>query len=429
MLLKFPQRNAPFMEHFFLSSLLSKYIAILFDLVLVKMEVYMRDKNVFQTIQNEKNNLKDIFLISIILALGVNILVSGIIGLLHFDHKDIILVILGVSLVFLAMFVFYYSNLKKLKKQIKYNGFFILRKNPKMIVSVDEYGISKDMNQYLKAIFAENKAVQRIWESDNTLSDPPSKRNHANTPANVTSDISILHELIEYCVLDSLSMNLSSYFDNSGLNKIETHERADVADILLSNRFLKQFSEDMINRDIFSDFPITDKHADEPKTKSKVVRAYLASGAIYSRFEITLPKDSKVTRLDDKIIISTRMFTIEISIKIPGFISLLPSLFERSYLGLNKISDFESYEFYVELSFKFKKRFVFSATNWSYYKWAMIYIDNLDEYLSKEHFFKKINWNTIRTLLICNNTCSTKKASNPEERTEDNASMSTSITL
>lgn len=375
----------------------------------------MRDTNIFQTLQNEKKSLKDIFLISIILALGVNILVSGIIGLLHLDNENVVFVLIGVCLVFIAMFVFYYSNLKTLKRQIKYNGFFILRNDPKMIVSVEEYGISKDMQQYLKAIFAENKAVQRIWESDNSLSEHPRKRNLSNAAADVTSDISILHELIEYCVLDQLSINLSSYFDNSGLNKVETHERADVADILLSNRFLKQFSEDMSNRDIFSDMPVPIEPGDKPKERKKIIRAFLASGAIYNRFEITLPKNSKVTRLDNKIIISTRMFTIEISIIIPCFSTVLPSQFASSYLGLNQFNDFKSYEFYVEMSFKFKKRFMFSAANWAYYKWAMIFIEKLDEYLSKEHFFKRINWDTIRTFLKCDEVLSTKATSNKEE--------------
>lgn len=362
----------------------------------------MSEKNIFLAIKDEKSSLRSIFITSILIALGVNILVNGLVGLLDFQSKFLVLAISGALLVIFALLSYFSTNINKLNKTIKYEGIILLKNDGKEIVSIPSYQVSGDMNCYLKAMFAENKAAQKIWDSDNSLHKLLNLESSAALMNTKTTDVSLLHELIEYCVIEQLSLTLSTYFDNSNLERIDNLDKKDVPDILLNNRFLKQFSEDMSNRELFYDFTSCSNRATITNSESEIVYAFHPSGAIYNCFGLTLPKNSKLTRKNNNITIATRMFEIAIAIDIPGYNSHLPAWFAEYYLGMNPYKDFATYKFITQISLKFKKRFIFSAANWSYYNWAMTYIDRLNICLSEKQFFEDINWRTVRTILVCN---------------------------
>ena len=90
-------------------------------------------------------------------------------------------------------------------------------------------------------------------------------------------------------------MHLSEYFNNSyEKQRVKDFQRNDIPEVLLSNRFLKLFSEDMFNRAIFAcqkDF-VLDDHNDG----GKIVYAETSSGGLYDKFDLILPEKSKITR-------------------------------------------------------------------------------------------------------------------------------------
>ena len=73
-------------------------------------------------------------------------------------------------------------------------------------------------------------------------------------------------------------------------NNVINLDQKSIPDILLENRFLKLFSEDPNNRMSF----VND---DSENDYENVVKSY-QNGAIFRRFQLNLPKGSKVFRLE-----------------------------------------------------------------------------------------------------------------------------------
>jgi len=78
---------------------------------------------------------------------------------------------------------------------------------------------------------------------------------------------------------------------------IQEYGRNSIPDILLQNRFLRLFSEDMDNPEAFVERPSS------ISCDGKVVYAMGKNRAIYSYFSLALPENSKVYRHENEIVI------------------------------------------------------------------------------------------------------------------------------
>lgn len=354
--------------------------------------------DIINSLQQKKENTKQIIITSILIAVGVNSLTTGLVGAFGLDKYAYMLLISGLVLSLGAVAYYLISSVRKLNKKIKFEGFLIYKPKSKELVPIEGYEVSKDMVKYLNAAFVENKALRTLWETDSISNFKfIGRKPGANTTSISSESEALLIELIEYCLVEQLSLHLSAYFNNSDLKQVEEISRNDIPDILLDNRFLKLFSEDMQNRELF----VEDYKKDGTQKFGKVVMAY-NSGAIYNHFDLILPRNSNVKRLNkNRIAIETNMFSISIGILFNGFGTVLPKRFEEHYLGIYNYRDIAEYKFNIELSIKFKVRSLLFSNNWRYYSWADDFIERLNDYLSKERFFEKINWSTIGALLQC----------------------------
>lgn len=59
-----------------------------------------------------------------------------------------------------AVAYYFISSVRKLKKEIKFEGFLIYKPKSKELVPIESYEISEDMVKYLNAAFVENKALK-----------------------------------------------------------------------------------------------------------------------------------------------------------------------------------------------------------------------------------------------------------------------------
>lgn len=69
----------------------------------------------------------------------------------------------------------------------------------------------------------------------------------------------------------------------------------------------------------------------------------------------------------------------------------------------NFLNYYHTYGFDIEVAVKFKFTSLFSKEKEIYYAWIDSFLDELSGYIGKEDFFKRIDWDTVYTMLRCSN--------------------------
>ena len=368
---------------------------------------------VFSTLIENKKDSSSLIMTSVLIAVGVNLLSTGIVELLSFRYKGIILIVLGIVLSLGVIGRIVWRKLGELNQTTKFEGFVIYDEDSRKIIGVPEYEISEDMVRYLNSAFSENKALEKLWSGESIsqfkiVGGKPGKR----AIGIATNSGALFIELLEYCIIEKLSLHLSSFFNNCFEKpKVHKFEKSDIPQVLLNNRFLKLFSEDMINRAIFA---CQGSQIGDDKDIGRIVCAQNSSGGYYHRFDLILPENSKVTRKNkNEIIIETPILTLTLTCLFGGFGTVLRSGFSRYYLGLTNAQrkPLHDYEFNVEVSVKFKVRSLFSKDKEIYYSWIDSFLDKIAVYMGKDDFFERINWDTVFAIIRCTNNMRTTNES------------------
>ncbi len=362
----------------------------------------MKKHKLFSTLLNNQQNALELVLLSVVVALCINLVATSLINILDFPQKDLILLIVGFLVSILIIIQIIYKKLKSLNQSIEIEGFFIFNEKDKSIIKVPEYGISEDMVRYLDFAFSENKALATLWRKDK-LSQIRFKDGKPGKRAVFVLGESgnILIELLEYCIIQKLSVNLSDFFNNK-YDRPNKHElkKTDIPDILLQNRFLKLFSEDMNNREAFVCFDTPQKDGEEV---NGTIVAACSSGALYEKFNLILPNNCNIIRKSkNELVIETPILRMVFSYHFGGFSTVLPSGFHKYYLGIDYSPDLLSdYKFNIDVSIEFKFKSLFSTETQIYYAWIDSFLDSLSSYICENDFFEKINWATAYTIIQC----------------------------
>lgn len=255
------------------------------------------------------------------------------------------------------------------------------------------YEFSEEIHSYIKSAFGENPALKNIWKKEPDISKQKSAQ--------------LVLEAVQYFLLSRLSTHLIDYFAAEEFKKanLKKYERKDIPEILLNNRFLELFSRPMEERPAFMD---DDNHEDSEEPDD-IVYASGLKGAIYDRFELVLPQKSSIRKLENnKIEIETENLKISMVVQFEGFNSQLPMMFEEYYLGINDSNEYSVYQLDIGIDVQMKLKSVFSSVGREYYQWVESYLDIIEEEVSKDAFFERINWENVRVILQCCNLKQTK---------------------
>ena len=108
------------------------------------------------------------------------------------------------------------SKINELNQTTKINGFVIYDEESHKLIGVPEYGISTDMVEYLDCAFAENKALEKLWNNESISQ----FRIVGGKPGEQAIEVAthsgaLFIELLEYCIIHKLSLHLSEFFNNS----------------------------------------------------------------------------------------------------------------------------------------------------------------------------------------------------------------------
>ncbi len=357
-----------------------------------------------------RKNLIEIVVVTILLAFGVNLLAGRVLALTAL--KPLLPILVGAIL---CLGSIAYLSARLFGRHIEsrtYEAFLIYNKKKKEIIPVQRYAFLEGIHQYMVGAFAENPALKTLWEneplSDFSVSDIVKDKHKRPRSAQ------LLSEAVEYFILDELSTHLTDYFNVESFRKenLKEYRREDIPEVLLSNRFLELFSRPMEERSAFVSKTLKKKgyveirRVDEPsediKEQGEIVRAYEPSGAIYDRFDLVLPTRSAVRRPEDnKVEIETKKLKMTISIRFEGFTTVLPRGFERYYLGIRNWQDNAEYKLRIDIQVLMKLGALFSRAGWEYYYWVDSFLDKIEDRVSEDAFFKRLDWESVLTLLQC----------------------------
>jgi hypothetical protein len=368
-------------------------------------------------ILTERNSLTNIIIGTIIASLGINLVSESVLQIFFFGAH--IMLIIGIGAALASVWYFVRIMTAKRTQVRNYSGFFIVDHVKKKVIPVNRYPYSINLSRYLESACAESQdirmALERsIYVPDTTIKIPRENIDEVRTEREeraavkkpmATPDRRLILEATEYFVLRMLSTHLTNYFNDEKFKEenLTKFEREDIPQVLLENRFLNLFSKPMEERVAAASF--------EDRYISKSTQGGSGeSNTDFRHFHLILPNKAKVSRTGENTCeITTKKFTLRVSILYLGADELLPADFEKYYLRLQEYyqrsnpSMVKEKAIEIEIKVFFKNSIFFSTTGLQYYEWLDSYLDKLEEEFSRPYFFKKIGWDSVSTLMDCLN--------------------------
>lgn len=201
------------------------------------------------TLLKNRGALLQILVATVFLAVGVNLLSSAIEGSLSGSSAlwKLSLLLLTISLIVIVK-----QTIPSRHVDREMKGFLIIHSKTKELIKVPRYHYSEVLKSFFVALFAENTAPKRLWESDSV--ENAFKEIHAGGKRiRETEAGKLIVEATEYYILEELSTHLTDYFGQSELEskRLQELSREDIPDIVFNNRFLDTFSRPMRERAAF----------------------------------------------------------------------------------------------------------------------------------------------------------------------------------
>jgi len=354
--------------------------------------------------------LVELLLAAVLMDLGVHLLAAAVPPLAQLSHWFVL--IMGILFLIGSVFLLSRRNFKSRHYVRRIDGFITFSRSSLQLVPVRRYYFSEQVVSYLEAAFIENSALETLWKQSSLakqfdVNEDSGKMTRAVLPANL-----LLLEASEYYLLSRLSLTLTDYF-----NRVPNSEdftislsRKDVPDVLLENRIFELLSRPMDQRPAFV------KNASQPNA-SKIVMSVQGKGARYEKFDLILPRRASIQRLGPgNVTITTELFSLNLRILFGGTNTVVSPKFEEVYMGESKRNDFMQFQIGVRLEVKFRLRSMISIKSWRFHKWLDVLLDRIDADLSKDRFFRDINWESVETMLICQKQM--ERASNPSVKSD-----------
>jgi hypothetical protein len=370
----------------------------------------------------EREEFLGLLAVVALLAFGINLLSSAAIPLLErtwFPPAYIGAVAVAIALGYAAVRV-----LKARRIQIGIKTVVPFDAEKKQLVPIPGYKISVDLGRVLRAVFLENEALQRAWESDPlkrpkriSKSQPrddehgPSERATDSQPAGEGTNwvaiyckkmdeedrkqpksAALLGEALEFCVLDELSTHLSGYFGQEPNEKhlIKEFTRDDVPQLLLQNRVLSILCTPLEDRAVFA--KAFSKHDPTDPQRGVLYSLFGADGFMYSRFDLILPSGTVVSRPHPGTLrLESPRLRLEIAISYGGFLTNFPPRFEEEYLG-RESDEVIPLKVDVAVTAHLKASAFLRFHGWKYYGWVDSFFDRLQNALDFEHYIEVIGW-------------------------------------
>jgi hypothetical protein len=108
-----------------------------------------QNKDFSNVVLNNKRALAEIFLATILMSIGVNILISFIVKQVDTDRY---IFFIGMAFILLALFFFFFPIVKNLRFRRSYDGFFIVETPTEELHSVYRYDYVSKINRWINEV-------------------------------------------------------------------------------------------------------------------------------------------------------------------------------------------------------------------------------------------------------------------------------------
>jgi len=352
------------------------------------------ESSVIQRLESLRSGLLELMVVAILLGFGVGLAASSLSTLL--DGSEVWGIAVGIIISAFSISYLFLKILSPKTHVFLFEGFLHLVQGDKTIQvrPAERFELSENISKYLQAAFSENPALLAAW-----LKNPVQCLPGQTTGIGSLIGNSLLDQAIEYFFLDRLSLHLSAYFQEHGIEeeKCQKFVRSDIPDVLLQNRFLEMFSKPMEEREQFSRHAHGTEDPDQPC--GTVVVAFGTDGALFDMFELILPKGSKVSRSAEGILrIETSIFFMEFEPGMEGFATVTRRGFEEFYMHEPDLCEGAPTLVNSKMRVRVKRRALFSRSGWDYYRWLDSFIYEYYEEAHADRFYKAIGWETALTI-------------------------------
>ena len=341
-----------------------------------------------QFIKNRKSEIETL-IVAVLMATGVNLLVSGLAMSETFKLWLCVLAGLFVILVSIAIYRYQFIATNCVHKRVQ--GFFLYDVKNREIIDVPNYDIALRMWNWMRSSSDE---IKRVWKN-NAIGN--TQFAGGRLCEEITESHRIVSELLEYCVLEILSACLTDYYDGIEGIKLKRLGRDDAPDVL-QNRFLYWYSQEPEDIDSFKKYLEVDGCTIDEAIQRSAKEARHTKP--YSRFELVLPKSTIIRRDNNQIVVDDPLFSVTIKSSFTGSNTIIPSNYERLYLKIDEnANETKAFAMEVNVDIKFKVRSLFSSKRIKNCAWIDVFLNELDRLISKDYYFEKIGWGTAETII------------------------------
>ena len=351
-------------------------------------------RNPIEQFRNNRKTEIDNLIIAVLVATGVNLLVSGI-SMIGEDKPSCVFISAGLVSTILAIIVFITRHLLSMNKTVEILGFFLYDVDKKELLDIPQYFVSLVM---CNTMMSASDEIKKIWKERDfgQLQFINGRLEHEKTEAH-----RIITELIEYFVLEQLSISLIDFYNKKDefSKKLKKLQRDDMPDVI-QNRFLYWLSQKPEKKSSIKDYIEKDGC-----TLEEAFMRYAEDNTDtkpYSRFEIVLPKNTNIIREKDNIWIKNSFFSMKLNCSFEGNSALIPTNFKKYYLNIDDtVKKIKDYQFKITVEVRFKFKSIVARKNIEYLSWIDSFLNNTYKWASSEHYFKTIEWSVVEAVIDC----------------------------
>ena len=369
------------------------------------------DRQYVSAVKTLRRNTAEVVVVAFVLALGINLISSAFPGEFALSTRSTALIGAGLILFGAAFLLFRLRPASE--RELRFEGVLALGAG-RVPEEIKRYELSEKMKEYLIGLSAENKALAKLWRESHLGIQFDGQRRTAQLSKSHANQLLI--ESLEYFVLDKLSLHLSAYFDSErdvDEDTVVRVRREDIPHVLLQNRFLELFSKPMEMREAFMSEAPRSMDAEEPPFAHQVVFATGKDGAVFDRFELILPKGSRVMRSElSGLCVETGRFRLSFYPEFFGTSTVLPSEFEELYLG-REFDELDLYGVSLRVRVSFSWWAFMTSEGWDHFEWLDSFLDELSNAFSFAEFLERINWETALSVSIVERHAKARKGAEP----------------
>lgn len=314
-------------------------------------------------------------------------------------NHNLLYIIVGSVLIIVSLIIVLIKKFNQSNRNIVINAVLVYDQMKEEFLKIQDYTFSYDVIECLTGACVEDKNIQELWEKEQIEIDEYYHCPDEDNIVDVSRNGTVISQLLEYIVLERLSLITTDYFHllNYNKNKVKSVQRDEIQDFVNSNVFVDLLSKPLNERKCFeNDEDIVSSISLGDDIKYGMGK----NGEIYNQFELYIPSKCKISKKEDSIILKHPYFRLTITPSFDGSSIDLPYYFLKKYVKADDWFNTSCYgvSFSIHLKFSYLAFFMNKS---QYYKWIDEFANDLCEYASIDDFLKKIHWNFIEAIFNC----------------------------